>query len=104
MIRMKKIKSGIYGLNQLLDGGVNENSATVIIGAAGAGKTTCAIQFIRRGLETGQLGIFVSLDENRDQIVKEAIAMGWDEINDYIEDEKLIFIDASGKDFADFIR
>jgi KaiC/GvpD/RAD55 family RecA-like ATPase len=101
---MKKLKSGIYGLNQLLDGGLNEHSATVIIGAAGTGKTTCAIQFIRRGLELKQLGIFVSLDENRDQIIREAVAMGWGEINDYIEDEKLIFIDASGRDFASFIR
>ena len=101
---MKKLKSGIFGLNQLLDGGINEHSTTVIIGAAGTGKTTCAIQFIKRGLELKQLGIFVSLDENRDQIIKEAIAMGWEDINDFVEEEKLIFIDASGKDFSSFIK
>src|SRR5512137_2639810 len=101
---MKKIKSGIYGLNQLLDGGINEHSATVIIGAAGTGKTTCAIQFIKRGLELGQMGIFVSLDENKDQIIKEAEAMGWNEITDFIKDEKLIFIDASGMAFSSFIK
>jgi len=101
---MKKIKSGIYGLNPLMDGGVNKNSTTVVVGASGAGKTTFATQFIRRGLEEGQEGIFVSLDENKQQIIREAVEMGWAEILDYLDDEKLVFIDASGKDFSKFIK
>lgn len=101
---MNKIKSGIYGLNSLLDGGINENSATVVIGCSGAGKTTLATQFIRRGLEQGQEGIFVSLDENKEQIIREAIQMGWKKIIDYIDEEKLVFIDASGHEFSAFIK
>ena len=101
---MKKIKSGVYGLNSLLDGGINENSATVVIGCSGAGKTTLATQFIRRGLEMGQEGIFVSLDENKEQIIKEAIQMGWKKIVDFIDEEKLVFIDASGHEFSAFIK
>lgn len=101
---MKKIKSGIYGLNNLIDGGMNENSTTVVIGSSGAGKTTFATQFIRRGLEEGQEGIFVSLDENREQIIREAVEMGWSEVLDYLDDELLVFIDASGREFSNFIK
>jgi circadian clock protein KaiC len=101
---MKKIPSGVYGLNALLDGGINENSTTVVIGSSGAGKTTLATQYIRRGLEAGQEGIFVSLDENKEQIIKEAIEMGWTDIRDYVQNEQLVFIDASGRDFSDFIK
>ena len=101
---MKKITSGIYGLNPLLDGGINVNSTTVVIGASGAGKTTFATQYLRRGLEEGQEGIFVSLDENKEQIIREAVEMGWPEIVDYLQDELLVFIDASGKDFSEFIQ
>ncbi len=101
---MRKIKTGIFGLNPLLDGGLNENSTTAVIGGSGAGKTTFAIQFIRKGLESGQEGIFVSLDENKEQIIREAVEMGWEEIMDYLKDEVLVFIDASGKDFSNFIR
>ncbi|KYK28481.1 MAG: circadian clock protein KaiC [Candidatus Proteinoplasmatales archaeon SG8-5] len=101
---MRKLKSGVYGLNPLLDGGINENSSTVVIGCSGAGKTTFATQFIRRGLEAGQEGIFVSLDENKEQIIKEAIEMGWKRIIDYIEEERLVFIDASGQEFSTFIK
>jgi KaiC/GvpD/RAD55 family RecA-like ATPase len=101
---MKKIKTGVFGLNPLLDGGINENSTTAVIGSSGAGKTTFAIQFIRKGLESGHEGIFVSLDENKEQIIREAVEMGWEEIMDYLKEETLVFIDASGKDFSNFIR
>lgn len=101
---MKKIKSGIFGLNALCDGGINEKSTTVVIGSPGAGKTTFATQFIKRGLEEDQSGIFVSLDENQDQIINEAIERGWTEINDFIDSGLLLFIDASGKEFSSFIR
>ena len=101
---MKKISSGVYGLNALLDGGINENSTTVVIGMTGAGKTTFATQFIRRGLEAGQEGIFVSLDENKEQIIKEAVEMGWKDITRFIDEEKLVFIDASGQEFSKFIK
>jgi len=101
---LKKIKSGIFGLNTILDGGMNENSTTVVIGRSGAGKTTFATQFIRRGLQDGQEGIFVSLDENKEQIIREAVEMGWSDILEYLDDELLVFIDASGREFSNFIR
>ncbi len=101
---MRRIKSGIYGLNPLLDGGLNENSTTVVIGRSGAGKTTLATQFIRRGLQDGQECVFVSLDENKEQIIREAVEMGWSDILNYLDDELLVFIDASGREFSNFIR
>jgi circadian clock protein KaiC len=101
---MRKIKSGVVGLDSLLDGGINENSTTVVIGTSGAGKTTFAAQFLRRGLDKGNDALFVSLDENQEQIIKEAVEMGWADINAYLEDGSLVFIDASGKKFSKFIR
>jgi KaiC/GvpD/RAD55 family RecA-like ATPase len=101
---MKKIKSGVIGINSLLDGGINKNSITAVIGAAGSGKTTFATQFLRRGLETGCDGLFISLDENKSQLITEAQEMGWYNIKDYLESESLIFIDANGKNFSDFVR
>jgi len=50
---MEKVKTGIFGLNPLLDGGFNKNSVTVVVGAPGAGKTTFVNQFLRKGLEEG---------------------------------------------------
>jgi circadian clock protein KaiC len=101
---MIKIKSGVYGLNSLLDGGINENTATVVIGGTGAGKTTFAMQFLRRGLELEDDGVFITLDEAPDQLIVEAKMMGWTDIEDYIKKGLLVFIDASGKEFSNFIE
>jgi circadian clock protein KaiC len=101
---MNKIKSGIYGLNRLMDGGINKNTITAVIGSSGAGKTTFATYFLKRGLEQGEDAIFITLDEEPKQIIKEVIEMGWDNIEDYIDDGAMVFIDAGGKQFSDFIK
>lgn len=101
---MEKVKTGVFGLNPLLDGGLNRNSTCVVIGASGAGKTTFATQFLRRGLEIGEDGIFITLDETPRQIMSEAAMMGWGDIEKHLDDGSLVFVDASGKQFTDFIE
>ena len=101
---MRKIRSGVYGLNPLMDGGVNENTTTVVIGSSGAGKTTLASQFLRRGLESGEDAIFITLDEAPAQIVKESKLMGWEDVEEYIENDQMVFVDAGGKQFSKFIQ
>ena len=101
---MKKIKSGVYGLNRLMDGGINQNTITAVIGSSGAGKTTFATYFLKRGLEQGEDAIFITLDEEPKQIIKEVIQMGWDTIEDHIDDGSMVFVDAGGKQFSDFIK
>jgi len=104
MAGIEKLRTGVFGLNSITEGGLNRNSTTVVIGASGAGKTTLALQFVRRGLEEGQEGVFISLDEAQDQIIKEAEAMGWTNIRSQIEEGKLVFIDASAKEFTEFVK
>ncbi|MCD6461865.1 MAG: hypothetical protein J7L61_03890 [Thermoplasmata archaeon] len=101
---VQKLSTGVYGLNEIFGGGLNVNSTTVVIGASGAGKTTLATQFLRRGLEHGEDGIYITLDEAPDQLLKEAIAMGWEDAEDYLEKGSFVFVDAGGKQFTDFIK
>ncbi|MBM4249526.1 MAG: ATPase, partial [Euryarchaeota archaeon] len=86
----RKIKSGIFGLNALLDGGINEHSVSVVVGSSGAGKTICATQFLHWGLQAGQEGIYITLDESPEQILSEAAEMGWEDIRDYVRQERLV--------------
>jgi KaiC/GvpD/RAD55 family RecA-like ATPase len=101
---MEKIKTGIYGLNPLLDKGINKNSVTTIVGATGTGKTTFVTQFLHRGLEEGEEAIYITLEEHKEQILKEAAEMGWADLNDYLKDGQLAFIEAGGLEFSDFIK
>src|SRR3972149_3068169 len=101
---MQKIPSGVYGLNALLDGGINEHTTTVVIGSPGAGKTTFATQFLRPGLEEGEDAGVITPDEGPHEIIKNAKLMGWEDAESYIESGNMVFVDAGGKQFSNFIR
>lgn len=101
---MEKIKSGVYGLNALMDGGINDHTTTIVVGSPGAGKTTFATQFLRRGLESGEDAVFITLDEAPQEIIKNAKLMGWEDAEAYLDSGNMVFVDAGGKQFGNFIR
>jgi circadian clock protein KaiC len=43
---LRKSKTGIQGLDDITYGGIPENRPTVLVGAAGTGKTVLAMQYI----------------------------------------------------------
>ncbi|MEN6328110.1 MAG: ATPase domain-containing protein, partial [Syntrophomonas sp.] len=55
------LKSGIIGLDDLLFGGFIKNSAILVEGVPGAGKTTFGIEFIYKGIvEMKEPGIVIT--------------------------------------------
>lgn len=101
---MEKVPTGIYGLDSLIEGGFNKNSATIVVGATGTGKSTLALQFLRKGLSLGEEGVYITLEERKEQIIAEAAEMGWMDLKDYLEDGQLVFIEARGFEFSQFIK
>ncbi|MDG6221327.1 MAG: ATPase domain-containing protein, partial [Candidatus Thermoplasmatota archaeon] len=43
-------------------------------------------------------------DEAPKQLMREAIAMGWEDAEDYLQNGSFVFVDAGGKQFTDFIK
>ena len=99
---MERIKTGIFGLDQLIEGGFRDNTATVVVGSSGTGKTTFAIQFLMHGIENGEQGLYVTMEESPDQIMKEAAMMGWDMESHH--EKSLFFIHLKGKNFKKMIE
>ncbi len=85
-----RVKTGIFGLDELLGGGFRRNSINVILGSVGVGKTIFALQYLLKGIEEGEKGVFVSFDMDEKAIVDLAHSLGWDEVSDYVSDGSLL--------------
>jgi len=83
-----RIGTGVSGLDEMLQGGFPENHIVVVMGSFGTGKTTLALQYVFEGLKRGEPCIFISLEEDKDSISKNAAAFGWD-LSEAIEKKKL---------------
>ncbi len=98
----RHVPTGIPGLDALLEGGVLDKTTVVLIGSSGTGKTTFAAQFIMHGLENGEQGLYVSLEEPPEQIIRAADGMGF-EMSKHV-DKNLFFIHLKGKNFKKMIE
>ncbi|OGS52589.1 MAG: KaiC domain-containing protein [Euryarchaeota archaeon RBG_13_61_15] len=83
-----RVKTGVDGLDEMLQGGLPENHIVVVMGSFGTGKTTLGLQFIVEGLKKDEPCIFISLEEDKDSILKNAAAFGWD-LSGAIDKKKL---------------
>ena len=75
---IEKVKTGMEGLDEMLYGGIPRGSTVVVMGSFGTGKTTFGLQFLNQGLAEGEKGIYISLEEDRESILADAEAHGWD--------------------------
>ena len=89
------VRTGIYGLDEMVSGGFPKERIVLILGSPGAGKTILASQFLYKGLsEYNENGVLVSLDESKTHYDDEMKNFGWD--FQKAEDEgKFGFIDAT---------
>ncbi len=60
----EKTASGITALDELLGGGVDRGTSTLLIGPAGSGKTTVATQYAVAAANRGDRAIIFAFDEN----------------------------------------
>ena len=94
MITMKRVLTGIDGLDKLLHGGVPEDKNIAICGGPGTGKTLISFEFLLKGAQKGETGLFISLQEDEKSVVSNARATFNDmsnEIQLMMDDEKILF-------------
>jgi len=92
---MKRIFTGIKGLDDMLDGGLPSSRFILVCGGPGAGKTIFGMQFLYNGaIKHGENGLYVSLDESPSHLKEDMSAFGWD-IESLEKEGKLVIIDAS---------
>lgn len=74
-----RVKTGIEGLDEMLGGGFLRETANLIEGAPGTGKTTLGMQFIYNGIiQANEPGLIITFEEFPQQYYHDAAAFGWD--------------------------
>jgi len=90
------IRTGIPGVDKIVVGkGIPKGRTILVSGGPGSGKTTFAIQFLYIGAtQHNESGVYVTLDEEPNDIKKNMLKYGWD-LKKLEEEKKLIFINIS---------
>ena len=73
-----RLPSGVPGLDGILNSGYLVGSTTVVAGISGVGKSVMGLQFVAEGARRGERSLMLSLDEQVEQIMRNAASIGID--------------------------
>ncbi|RCW57337.1 MULTISPECIES: ATPase domain-containing protein [Halanaerobium] len=85
------ISSGISEVDQLLHGGIESGTTTVISGASGVGKTTFGVQFMQSAAKTGKRSVIYTFEEDDRTLLKRSESVSI-ELDNLISNNKLEII------------
>jgi len=87
-----RIKTGVSGLDELIEGGFPEKQVYLLSGPPGGGKTTLGVQFLVEGAKNGEVGLYVSLLEQPVTVIKAMSRYSFDLV-DFVKDKNILFVD-----------
>ncbi len=90
---IKRVRTGIPGMDEILQGGIPERNVVLLSGGPGTGKSIFSQQFIWNGLQMGEPGIYVALEEHPVQVRQNMAGFGWD-VRKYEEEGLFAMVDA----------
>ncbi|MBI3359676.1 MAG: ATPase [Chloroflexi bacterium] len=75
---MNRVRTGIQGYDDMLGGGYLPQTANLVEGAPGTGKTTLGMQFIYNGVaQFDEPGLILTFEEFPQQYYSDAASFGW---------------------------
>ncbi len=76
---MERIKTGIKGFDELVEGGFPQGSTVLISGGSGTGKTIFGLTYLIAGAKQyKEPGLYISLEGNLQNLVWNIESFGWD--------------------------
>jgi len=76
-VKEDRLRTGVGGLDDILDGGLPKGHLYLLEGDPGTGKTTIALQFLLEGVAKGEPGMYVTLSESKRELEQVAESHGW---------------------------
>lgn len=105
---IEPVSSGVPAIDELLHGGIERGTVTIISGATGVGKTTTGTQFVKAAAGRGERSVMYLFEETRDTMLKRSSAVNIP-VEDMIERgtlsvEEIEALDVSTQEFARAVR
>ncbi len=75
---MRRLKTGIAGLDTMLNGGLPEGRAAMISGHCGTGKTLLGFHFIHQGQRDHQPAVLITFEQAKEKVMADALEIGVD--------------------------
>lgn len=76
---VKRVKTGISSIDNMIQGGFPEGSILIVTGPPGSGKTIFGLEYLYKGVtEYKEKGIFISLEMPTKEMERQASQFGWD--------------------------
>ena len=91
--KIERVPTGVSEFDRLLSGGIPKNFVVAVTGEPGTGKTILLLHFIAKGLELGEKCIYVTTEESRESIIRQAAQFKWN-FKTAIKEGRLVIIDA----------
>ncbi len=93
MEALKRIKTGVPGFDELIEGGIPETGLIILAGHCGSGRSTFAMQYLYHGAaEMDEPGVYISLEKEPEELIESITRrFGWD-IASLIKKKKLSII------------
>lgn len=90
---VERVKTGIPGMDELLNGGIPRRNVVLLSGGPGTGKTIFSQQYLYYGLTRGEPGVLVALEEHPVQVRRNMAEFGWD-VRKFEEEGLFAIVDA----------
>ena len=81
--------TGISGLDEITHGGLPRGRTTLLAGGPGCGKTLLGVEFLVRGVEMGEPGVFLAFEETAEELTANVASLGW-QLDTLSADGKLV--------------
>ncbi len=97
---VERLKTGVDGFDELIAGGIPRGFFVAVVGEPGTGKTIFCIHFAWQGILDGDKVIYVTTEESRESIIRQAAMFGMD-FAGAVDRGRMIIIDALMKSRGD---
>ncbi len=88
---VRRVSTGNSAIDEILEGGFESGKTCLLAGEAGTGKTIFSLQYLLYGAKNNEPGIYVTIDERPEMLVRDVRNFGWD-LQPLIETRKLAIL------------